>query len=257
MNIKPFNLKQEYIDKYNNDGYVVIPEVFSHEEADLFNGYIRRHANKDFAAIVNPDRYDELENQDERPKSNITKEEIRETSTFALNILKNPKVSHILKTLQNENVVGLSSQFIFKEAYSSYCSQAWRPHQDNYYPQNKNGKYITMNWFLRDADVENGTIYCYPGTHKLGLLPAQDNVSFREKAGTNPGSECKIPKEFIDKKTDIIIPKSSVVFLNGNCIHGSYSNNSDRSRPWFSCCYISKGEDFIVGKNAKRQEIKI
>lgn len=252
-----FKLDQKYIDFFNENGYVVVPDIFSEEECDTLNRYIRRHANNDFAAIVNPDRYEELEKQDERKKSDITKEEIKETSDFVNKVLTDGRIGHVLRTLQGEEVVGLSSQFIFKEAYSPYCTQAWRPHQDNYYPQNKNGKYITMNWFLRNADVENGTIYCYPGTHKLGLLPAEDNISFREKAGTNPGSECKIPEEFKDKKTDVIIPANSIVFLHGNCIHGSHPNNSDRSRPWLSCCYISEGEDFVVGANAKRKPIKI
>lgn len=252
-----FKLEKKYIDSFNRDGYVVVPGVFTDDECDKFLRYTRRHANKDFAAIVNPDRYEELASQDERPKSDITKEEIKETSDFASYVLRSAKVAHILRVLQGEDVVGLSSQFIFKEAYSAYCTQAWRPHQDNYYPQNKNGRYITMNWFLRDADVENGTIYCYPGSHKLGLLPAEDNISFREKSGTNPGSECQIPEEFKDKKTDVIIPRNSMVFLHGNCIHGSYANNSERSRPWYSCCYISKGEDYVVGKNAKRKPIEL
>ena len=38
---------------------------------------------------------------------------------------------------------------------------------------------------------ENGTIYCYPGSQKLGLLPAENNVSFREKIGDNPVANVK------------------------------------------------------------------
>ena len=130
-------------------------------------------------------------------------------------------------------------------------------HQDNFYPKSKNSAYVTLNWFLKDADKENGTIFCYPGSHKLGLLPAKDNISFREKVGDNPGSECNIPEEFLDKKTDIIIPGNSIVVLNGNCIHGSYPNTSERSRPWFSSCYISDGEEFVVGNSSKREEIHL
>lgn len=250
-------LGQEYVESYKKNGYVVVRDIFTDEEADHFNACMRRHANKDFAAIINPDRYEELYTQDERVKSDVTIEEIKHTAETARRILKNSKVASILRTLQNSDVVGLSSQFIFKEALSRYSSQAWRPHQDNYYPKNKNAAYITMNWFLRETNVENGTIYCYPGTHKLGLLPAADQVSFREEVGQQPGSECAIPEEFKDKRVDIIIPKNSIVFLHGNCIHGSYPNNSERSRPWYSCCYINKGEDFVVGNNSKRENIEL
>lgn len=242
---------------YNEMGFCILEKVFTDNEAKKFNNYIRRHANKDFAAIINPDRYEDLYEQDERSKSDITIEEIEETSKFARKILTDKRMKTILQEIHGSNCVGLSSQFIFKEAKSPYAKQAWRPHQDNFYPKNKNAAYITLNWFLRKADVENGTIYCYPGTHKLGLLPAENNISFREKIGSNPGSECKIPDKYIDKKYDINIPENSIVVLHGNCIHGSYPNISQRSRPWFSCCYMSEGEDFIEGKSSKRKIIKL
>ena len=190
---------------YEENGYVILEKIFSDSEADYFNRCVRRHANKSFAALINPDRYQSLLEQDERPKSDITINEIQETSNLARSIMTDKRMVNLLNEFHNEKAVGLSSQFIFKEAYSDYCSQAWRPHQDNFYPKNKNAAYITLNWFLKDADKENGTIYCYPGTHKLGLLPAENNISFREKVGNNPGSECKIPDEFLNKKTDIII----------------------------------------------------
>ena len=75
--------------------------------------------------------------------------------------------------------------------------------------------------------------------------------------GDNPGSECKIPPELLDKKKDMIIPGNSILVLNGNCIHGSYPNSSNRSRPWYSSCYISEGEKFVVGKSSKREEISL
>tara|TARA_B100001996_G_C18647319_1_gene587934 strand:+ start:630 stop:1394 length:765 start_codon:yes stop_codon:yes gene_type:complete len=242
---------------YDENGYVVIEKVFSDDEANIFNNYMRRHANTSFAALINPDRYESLLDQDERPKSDITLKEIEETSSMARSIMTDKRMTELLEIFHGRKCVGLSSQFIFKEAYSDYCTQAWKPHQDNFYPKNKNAAYVTLNWFLRDADKENGTIYCYPGTHKLGLLPAENNISFRENVGDNPGSECKIPDNFLDKKKDIIIPENSIVILNGNCIHGSYPNNSNRSRPWYSSCYISEGEDFVVGSSSKREVIDL
>lgn len=250
-------LNDVQINFYRENGYLIVKNIFTDEEANRFNQLIRRHANKDFAAIVNPDRYEQLSNQDERPKSDVRDEDIKETNIFCSAVMKNPKLVNILKILQKKEVVGLSSQFIFKEANSAYSSQAWKPHQDSSYPGDKNGEYLTINWFLRGADVENGSIYIYPGSHKLGLLNSEPNISFREKVNTNPGNECKIPNELLDKKIDLEIPKNSILFLHGHCIHGSYPNNSNRSRPWFSCCYITKGEKYITGKNAKRTEINL
>lgn len=242
---------------YDDNGYVILEKIFSDSEAEKFNSSVRRHANKSFAALINPDRYESLLEQDERPKSDLTLNEVKETSSMARSIMTDKRMSEILKFFHGESVVALSSQFIFKEAFSDYCSQAWKPHQDNFYPKSKNASYVTLNWFLKDADKENGTIYCYPGSHKLGLLPAENNISFRENVGDNPGSECKIPNEFLNKKKDIIIPGNSIVVLNGNCIHGSYPNNSARSRPWYSSCYISEGEEFEIGNSSKRKIIEL
>lgn len=248
-------LSENNIDFYNENGFAILYDVFSNQEAINFNKCIRRHANKDFAALINPDRYETLYEQDERPKSDLTINEIEETSNLARSVMTDGRFREILDFFHKKNTVGLSSQFIFKEAYSSYANQAWKPHQDNFYPKNKNGEYLTLNWFLKDADIQNGTIFCYPGSHKLGLLEAENNISFRENIGSNPGSECEIPNEFKDKKIDMIIPGNSVLIMHGNCIHGSYPNNSSRSRPWFSTCYISSGEDFVVGKTSKREKI--
>ena len=76
-----------------------------------------------------------------------------------------------------------------------------------------------------------------------------------EDPSDNPGRECQIPEEFKDKRVDIHTPPSSVVFLHGNTIHGSYGNDSNNSRPWFTCCYITKGEKYLIGKSSKRIEV--
>ena len=33
---------------YDDNGYVILEKVFSDEEAEIFNNYMRRHANKSF-----------------------------------------------------------------------------------------------------------------------------------------------------------------------------------------------------------------
>ena len=64
-------LNDVQINFYRENGYLIVKNIFTDEEANRFNQLIRRHANKDFAAIVNPDRYEQLSNQDERPKSDV------------------------------------------------------------------------------------------------------------------------------------------------------------------------------------------
>ena len=96
-------------DFYDENGYVILEKIFSDEEADFFNKCIRRHANKSFAALINPDRYESLLEQDERPKSDITLEEIEETSALARSIMTDKRMVSLLDTFHGSKTIGLSS----------------------------------------------------------------------------------------------------------------------------------------------------
>ena len=57
---------------YRDNGYLIVKKVLSEESCDNYLSQIKKHANKDFAAIMNPDRYETLYKLDERPKSDLT-----------------------------------------------------------------------------------------------------------------------------------------------------------------------------------------
>lgn len=227
-------LTQEEVRFYKDNGYWVVDDLFTAEECDRILEVCKSHTDEKFSAILNLDR--------EVPALR--------------NVMKDPKIVQILETLQGAEVVGLMSQILFKEAGSPYASQAWNPHQDNAYPQARDGAYITINLFLKDADPENGGMYIYPGSHREGTLPFEPTISYREKSGTNPGNSCKVPPQY--KRVDLIVPKGGMLIMNSNVIHGSYPNRSaTRSRPLFSISYLTQGETFIPGNTAKREVIPL
>ncbi len=262
--METYQLSKEQKDSYYKNGYLVVQAVFSGEESDTILDRLYRHGNKDFVAILNPDRPEYLIAQiaqdfpvnyslGERVNSI---EEAVETAKIMRGVMKDSNIVSILETLQGKEVVGLQSQILFKQAGSPYASQAWEPHQDNSYIKSK-GHYITTNLFLQDADKENGTLYFYPGSHKEGLFPAEERKSYREPAGTNPGN---ITQMQLDKyeKVDENFKKGDLLVLHGDCVHGSYPNVSKtRSRPLFSCSYITKGEEFVPGATARRKVIPL
>ncbi len=287
-------LSQDQINRYHRDGYLVVPQVFSHTECDEILTRIRSYANKDFAAIMNPDRpeyllvqypacsYSMKEDSDADNIGNFVDkvrgiiensntfesagilglsvsdlERLFDNSRFLRNVMRDPRKVSILETLQGREVSALMSQMLFKEAGTPYADQGWKPHQDNAYPKNLNGQYITTNLFLADADKENGTLYIYPGSHKLGLLDCDATLSYREAKGTSPGNRTHMPPEWEENHVDVNFKKGDLLVLHGNCIHGSYVNKSSRSRPLYSDSLISKGEYFDPGRHARRMEISL
>ena len=192
------------------------------------------HADENFSAILNLDR------------------EVKEL----YNVMKMPRVVSIVESIFEGEAYGLMTQMLFKQVGTRYQDQSWTVHQDNSYHQNPNGLTITTNIACEDADVENGTIYLFPGTHKEGLFGFKHRKSFREGPGNSPGNTIELPQKYTDNKVDLIMKKGDVLFMHGNCAHGSYGNFSKiRSRPVFAITYIKKGESFAIGKNANRKEI--
>ena len=116
---------------YDDNGYVILEKVFSDEEAEIFNNYMRRHANKKFSALINPDRYDSLLDQDERPKSDITLKEIKEMLKNCdyydgkANVLKN-RLERVMKTKCIDN-----KRFDNKKYRYAFIGYRWIDNDNN------------------------------------------------------------------------------------------------------------------------------
>ena len=227
--------ENEWNEFFFQNGFVVISNILSKENCDNLYSACAKHANEDFAAIHSIER--------DPPEGYGVKE--------VWDVMCNRAIINILDTLKTSQVGVVGSQILFKKAGTRYADQAWNPHQDNSYPQTCRGAYTTTNIFLEDADPENGGLYIYPGSHREPLLPFVPTESFREKKGANPGNTVEVPSKY--KKVDLYVKKGDMLVLHGHCIHGSYLNKSNRSRPLFSANYVPRGELFISGRNSKRK----
>jgi ectoine hydroxylase-related dioxygenase (phytanoyl-CoA dioxygenase family) len=258
-------LSKLQLDFYYQNGYIIVNDILSEKECNLYYNTIKTIADKDFSAIMNPDRieflisqcYKQFEECETLYDKTLFFNHLSDISNMMRNVMKNKKAVKVLEQIQQSEVSGLMSQMLFKESNSTYSSQAWQPHQDNAYPKNKNGAYLTTNFFFKNANKENGSLFIYRGSHLNGLINCTEKPSYREPAGSNPGNN--IPEKLLKKfeKIDVSFNKGDMLVLHGNCVHGSYPNLSKNSRPLLSCSYITKGESFIPGKNAQRKEINL
>lgn len=265
-------LKKDQVDFYNESGYLVVENLFLPAECDEITQKTSRHANSEYACILNLHRIGKLFKHDNRKRTPEVIREIEETSRLALDLMKDRRIVSILDQLQEQTMrergrsatgyaesfmprehVGLMSMILFKKPETQYAAQAWNVHQDNAYTRNPNGLYITAGLFLEDADRENGTIFVYPGSHREEILPFMPQVSFREGKGEQPGNITDIPSKYNGTERDMIAGKGAVMFMNGNTLHGSHPNKSKtRSRPIYTNTYIPNGEEFLPGGTAGR-----
>lgn len=230
-------LSEEQIRSYDDNGYLIIPGVFEEEACETIKRVAEPLADqKLFHALLN----------------------LHREHDFFMEIVKDPVLVEMVKTLQRHKVVALNDQYFFKRAGTPYAKQAWSPHQDIAYIGARDGTYLQMHLFLTQSDKENGGLYYYPGSHRESILPYECRKSWKEGFDENgishPGWIIKqIPSQY--QSVDIVGPKGGICFQHGNVIHGSYPNFSqDRSREQYSIAYLNEGEKFL---RRGRSSIKI
>lgn len=124
--------------------------------------------------------------------------------------------------------------------------------QDYPYFPYKNHSMCAVFLHMDDTTPENGGLCVYPGSHKLGPLPAQKTV-----ANGLSYYWCD-PKQFpIDGATPITAKKGEVVIFSYLLLHGSYLNLSDRVRRMFLVQVRHNLAGFAVNINDTRKHLSL
>lgn len=167
--------------------------------------------------------------------------------------MRHPKIVDIMSILIEKKISALQSQFFFTKP----GTQGFSAHQDNFYVE-ANPEYFASAWTaLTDVRKDNGGLYLYPGSHKLGKLPIRTfNKVIYEGQDPNANDQETIVPEG-STKIFPVIPKGSVLFLHSQVVHGSGINQSASFRYAVLNTYIKQGAHFRAGKHAKRAEIKL
>lgn len=256
-----FHIKDKNIKSFfNENGYVVIKNFFSKKECSNFLEIISRYSSKGYPPIMNPDRLDFLISQSYKKIEQFKKlkdkvnfiRNLQNDANYFKSIITGKKILNLLKKIKKKKINALMSQMIFKKANTTYSLQSWEPHQDNSYPQNKNGEYITINIFMNNSTKKNGTLFIWEKSHIYGIFDYKRKISYREK-DNKPGNVSRSNKEFSKKILDFKI--GDLLILHGNLVHGSFPNESNKSRQLYSASYLPVGEKFISGANAQRKII--
>jgi len=254
-----------YKNFYNENGYIFIKNLFPKKMCLEAKKKILSCCDENFSQMLNIHKENFLISHNVKKLNKIKNLAIRsdeikrlsEISKNFLNLARYKKFVNILNNLYKKEVVGTQSQVVVKKPKTKFSKQSYLPHQDNSYAKNKNGLFFTTHLFLEKSSINNGTLYLYPKSHKLGLLKSKQGKSFdnNKKAGNKvifKSLDNKYKKIFIDAEP------GDLLIVHGNCIHGSVENKSkNKSRIVYTLCCIPINEKFISGKNARREIFKL
>lgn len=245
---------------FKENGYVIIKNFFDKKKTKDILSLLEYFSEKDFPPFINVHRFDYLLAQSCEKLINLSS--VKEKADFIIKAMQtseklkkyflDQKINKYLTFLFGKRCIGLQTQMIFKKPRTYYSKMAHRPHQDNSYGNNEKGLFFTAHIFLENISKKNGTLYVYPGSHKMGTLDFEPHLSYRNKI-LKPGNEVNLSNIKL-KKLDLNAKKGDFLVMDGLLVHGSYANKSKKlSRPIFCGCYIPRGEKFDVGKNADRK----
>lgn len=183
--------------------------------------------------------------------------QVHEKSDLFGDLMKHPKVIEAVEFLLESQVFAVQTWAYFKPSGQLGRDQ----HQNIFYTEVPDNHIVNISLALDNHDPENGSVWYYEGTHRLGRLPIEVD---EDRTKTNPknwrnerGKPCVMPYGHSFPKIDGYLRKGQVAFIHSNVVHGSEENKSNRFRRAFLCGYVKGGTDFTSGNHMKRKPINV
>ena len=224
------NLSAEQLKKFEDDGYIFLPKVFSKEETEL------------------------LKKESENVYSLKRKEVWRESSGVARTAFAAHTYNEAFKRLgAHPRLLNPVKQILGGDVYmhqfkvnakAAFDGDVWQWHQDfgTWHRDDEMPEPRAMNiaLFLEDVTEFNGALMFIPKSHKSGVIEAGHDLK------TTSYPLWTIDDDTIARLVEeggIIAPKGnagSVIMFHSNLVHGSPSNMSpfDRTIAYLSLCHV-------------------
>lgn len=222
-------MTEECVRQYHEDGFVLIPGLFSSQEVDCLGSTARHDQAMDKAASS----MDDGSGNDVRlalwnhPGSGVY-------GMFA----RCRRVVDRVETLLGGEAYHYHSKMILKDAK---IGGAWAWHQDyGYWYQNGVlfPDLCSVMIAVDPATRENGCLQVLKGSHKMGRV---NHVLTGDQAGADMErvreAEKRLEKIYVEMKP------GDALFFHANLLHASDANHSDQARWALICCYNAASND--------------
>jgi ectoine hydroxylase-related dioxygenase (phytanoyl-CoA dioxygenase family) len=205
----------EFRDRYEADGFLVVPGVVAAAEVAALNAAAETVC-REHGALLKPDGglvYEDVLCIHFPHKLNATIHAA----------MSHPGIVAVLTALLGPNVKCMQSMFFVKNAGKP--GQAW--HQDEYYIPTRDRSLIGGWIALDDATIGNGCLWVLPGSHRPGIIWPTAPHGSDEFDGADAASGFPWPEQ---DAIPVEVKAGDVVFFNGYLLHRSLRNRSQGFR---------------------------
>ena len=222
-------LSENQLQKYNDNGFIVVPELLSRDEYREFVDHVEdiRYGRKkvDWWEPMDPDTT-EMKRFHHRWFNR------HRVDPLQMHYLKLPRVRDILWDIMGAEPVGLQSMVFFKP--SGFPGQAY--HQDSKYittePESLHASWIALD----DVDEDNGCMYAIPGSNNGEIMP---DGPIRDTDEHEDWTTESVGVEF-EKEEPLCVEAGDAIFFHGRLLHRSKKNRSEnRFRRAYACHYMA------------------
>jgi hypothetical protein len=222
-------ISQDEVQKYHEDGFVLIKEMLSPQEI----GLLGRAARED--RILDQQSYAQADGEGGTVRLSLWN---HPTDTIYGAVARCASIVGSAEKLLDDEVYHYHSKMIMKDAK---VGGAWVWHQDyGYWYQNGVLYPDLASVFIAvdRATKENGCLQVIKGSHKLGRI---DHKLTGDQAGADQARVDEILKRL--ELVYVIMEPGDAVFFHANILHRSDQNRSDNPRWSMICCYNAKHND--------------
>jgi phytanoyl-CoA hydroxylase len=216
-------ISREQVEFYNENGYVVVENLFDAAMLDRLRGVIAEFVAKAGSVSAHNEVYDlEPGHRPEAPRVRRIKTPHKWHPLF-LEAVREPRMVEVLKALLGPDVRLHGSKLNMKSPH--YGSPVeW--HQDWAFYPHTNDDILAIGVMLDDVEIENGPLQVLPGTHRV------DKVWDHHLEGRFCGAMDPTATPDLDYSKAVACTgkAGSCSFHHVRLVHGSAQNTSDRPR---------------------------
>lgn len=216
-------LTDAQLDTYQQDGVLVVENVFDQTTLDRLRGVIAEFVAGAAQLTDHTEIYDlEPSHTREQPRVRRIKTPHKWHPIF-LEMVKHPKLVSILRSLLGPNVRLHGSKLNMK---LPHCGAAVEWHQDWAFYPHTNDDVLAVGIMIDDVDDDNGPLLALPGTHRIDKV-WDHHQDGRFCGAMDPGAT---PDLDYSKAIACTGKSGSCSFHHVRLVHGSSQNNSNKPR---------------------------